>query len=127
MSLRIIAKRAVVSAAILISTAAFGQQQMQDRSPEQRAQRQMKWMQANLALTSDQNDKAYNILLKYASEADNAKTGGQRGARKEIQADKDAELKGILTGNQYQLYAAHMEQMKEKMQQRRDGGQQGSY
>jgi len=126
MSIKEVTKRTMVFALVLMSSAVFAQG-MQKRTPEERAQNQMKWMQNNLALTGDQNQKPYNILLKYATETDNARATGQKGERKEIKADKDAELKGILTGNQYQLYRAHMEQMKEKMQQRRYGSQQDGY
>lgn len=99
------------------------QQQMQQRTPRERAQNQTRMMQKNLGLTDDQNKKVYDIILKYAQQADNARNEApgrdRRQEMKEIQNNKEADLKAVLTGEQFQKYQAYQQEMKEKMQERR--------
>src|ERR1700749_1363966 len=119
-------KSTLVLSLLIVSSVSFAQPQMQQRSPEERAQRQTQWMQQNLTLTNDQNKKVYDIMLHHAQQADNARSmpAGQNKAS-EMQganADKDAALKGILTGDQYNKYQQHEAEMKEKMKERRAGG-----
>ena len=98
-------------------------QQMQQRTPEERAQNQTHWMQKNLGITEDQNRKVYDIILKYARQAGQEKNEAPgREKRQEMQQTqnaKDAELKAVLTGDQYQKYQAHVAEMKDKMRERR--------
>jgi len=114
--------KAGMAAVIMFASANSFAQQMQQRTPAERAQRQTEWMQKNLALTEDQSKQVYNIIYKYASENNNARAGGYKGERKELQADKDAELRGVLTGNQFEQYQAHVAQMKEKRREMKQGG-----
>lgn len=129
MSVKNLVKGALMLCLFLGSAPIFAQGQQPQRTPEERAQRQMTWMQKNLALTGDQDKKVYDILLHYAREAGkliDAPAGAER--RQErigVQKSKDAELQGVLTGDQYQKYQAHAQEMKAKMQQRRGGMQEG--
>ncbi len=108
---------------LAIGASSFAQQQMPQRTPEQRAQRQTKWMQKNLALTPEQNNRVYNILLYRATEVDDKKGmppgPDKRAEKRQLKRDTDAELKAALTGEQYQRYAQHMEEMKVKRQNRK--------
>ncbi len=117
------AKGFLVAFLLLTSVAALAQQR---RTPEERAQNQTKWMQNNLALTQDQNTRVYDIILHYAREADNTNTNTPPGSEKklekrDIMRDKDAELKQVLTGEQFQKYQAHIREMKNRMMERRAG------
>jgi periplasmic protein CpxP/Spy len=123
MSIRNFVKSMLAFSLLVMSVSGFAQQQQQmPRTPEERAQRQMVWMQQNLSLNDDQNKKVNDILLRYAKQADqtmNAPAGPEkRSARMEMQKNKDAELKGVLTGDQFQKYQAREQEMKDKMQQR---------
>jgi len=108
--------------------AAFGAgAQMQKRTPEERAQNQTKWIQKNLGTTDDQTKKAYDIILRYAREAEdamNAQGSDRRQQMQGIQNNRDAELKTVLNADQYQKYITHMQEMQEKMRERRAGGMQ---
>jgi len=44
---------------------------------------------------------------------------GPQGKRKEIMESRDNELKGVLTGDQFQKYQVHEQEMREKMRERR--------
>jgi hypothetical protein len=123
----------IASCVFLITCSAsvtYGQQQQwQKRTPEERAQNQTAWMQKNIGLTQDQGQKVYDIILYYAREQDsvmNMPKGRDRKAdRQSIEHDKDAELKTALGPDQYRQYHAHVEEMKQRMQQRRNETQQG--
>ncbi len=127
-------KSTVALSLLAVSSVAFAQQKMSKKTPEERAQKQYSWMQSNLVLTDAQGKKVYDILLHYAQEADkmmNTPPGPEKkGERRDITNGKDAELKAVLTGDQYQQYGLHVEQMKEKMQQQRGNAapaQEGGY
>lgn len=108
---------------------ANAQEQMGRRTPEQRAQMQLGWMQKNLFTTDEQNKKAYDILFRYAKRADDLRNspGGGNGEKRQemegINAGRDAELKTVLSADQYQKYQAHVAEMKDKMRQRGGGMQ----
>ncbi len=106
-----------------ITASSFAQQQMHQRSPEERAQRQTMWMQKNLGLTEDQNKKVYDIMLYHAQQADNDKsmppTPDTKAEKKQLKRDTDAELRAVLTGDQYQKYQQHVQEMKAKRQDRK--------
>ena len=115
--------------ALFITGAAMAQQQMQQRTPEERAQRQTQMMQKKLGLTPDQTQRVHDILLYYAGQAANvqadaAQGNNVKGEKKDIKRNKDADLQAVLTGAQYQQYQQMMQQRKEQMQQRRNGGMQ---
>ncbi len=108
---------------VINTTTLFAQQPMQPRTPEERAQRQTMWMQKNLGLTQDQNKKVYDIMLYHAQQADadkNMAPGPEKKMdKKELKRDTDAELKEVLTGDQYRQYQQHVEEMKARRRERR--------
>ena len=115
--------------AVLLLTSAsttFAQQQMQQRTPKERAQRQTMWMQKNIGLTDEQSKKVYDIMLYHAQQADNEKNMApgpdKKMDKRDLKRDIDAELRATLTGDQYQKYQQHMAEMKAKRQERRGGG-----
>ena len=126
-----IAKSMIMLSLLLTTSLSWSQEHMQRKSPQERAQNQTRWMQKNLALTEDQNKKVYDIILRYAQEADNNATnppGKQKKRdRQEINRDREADLKAVLTGEQFQKYQAHVQEMKDKMRERRAGMQQEGY
>ena len=114
-------KNALMLCILIASSTVFAQQgQMPKRTPEERAQRQSQWMQQNLSLTDDQNKKVYDIMLSSAKQMDDARSAGgdMRTQMQDINAKRDAAMKGVLTADQYQKYQQHTQEMR---QQRRAG------
>lgn len=121
---------AVTVLVCLSQMASFGQQMR--RTPEERAQRQTDWMQKNLALSEDQNKKIYNIQLHYAKDIERTReyvpAGGEKRAElRDEMKDKDAEIKAVLTGEQYEKYRQLMAERREKMKERKGAMQQDGY
>jgi hypothetical protein len=116
-------RSAIMLAVLFTSSLTFAQQQMSRKTPEEKAQNNTQWMQKNLALTDDQNKKAYDIILRYARQADDARNSASGQEKRQemqgIESAKDNELRAVLTGDQFQKYQAHMQEMKQKMQERR--------
>ena len=118
-------KSAIMLAVLFTSSLAPAQQLMPRKTPEEKAQNNTRWMQKNIALTEEQSKKVYDIILRYVKQADDARSGAPGPERRQemqgIEAAKDNELRGVLTGDQFQKYQAHMQEMKQKMQERRSG------
>jgi len=85
-------------------------------TPEDRARRQTEMMKDNLNLTAAQEPKVAAINLKYAKKNDDARkiadTAVQRKTLQTINTQKDAELKGVLTADQFKIYLKFVEEMK---------------
>ena len=125
MATKNIFKATLMLAILFASSVTFAQgQNMQKRTPEERAQNQTAWMKQNLGITDDQNKKAYDIILNAAKQVDDARnsSGDKRAAMKSINENKDAAIKGVLTADQYGKYEQHMKEMQE---QRKAGGNMG--
>ena len=116
--------------AILFSSSVVFAQQMQQRTPEQKAERQTRWMEKNLAITPEQSKKVYNIILNAAQEQQNANMAQgaeKKQEKKAIKRDTAAELQQVLSPDQYQRYVAHLQEMKQKAKERRSGAMQEAY
>jgi hypothetical protein len=107
-----------------IGTFAYGQEKlnefMTDTTPEERAQLQTGYMKETLSLREDQEAKVHGVNVKYAEkmqEAYEAPTKKQQKvqAMKRINAEKEAELKLLLSVDQYATYEKNKEAMKEKI------------
>ncbi len=126
MSIKNFLKSTLVLSLLIVSTAVFAQQPMQQRSPEERAQRQTQWMQKNLNLTEEQNKKIYAIMLYHTTKADDTKNMApgpeKRADAQAIKRDKNKDLKAVLTGAQFDKYQQHVQEMKDKKMDRRAGG-----
>ncbi len=115
-------KSTLVFALLLSATMVFAQDgQNQKKTPEERAANQTAWMQKNLGLTGDQFTKVHDIILASARSQENVNTaaGNNTGARQKIAKNRDEQIKNVLTADQYTKYQAHVEEMKQKMMERR--------
>ena len=111
----------LVTLLIFTSSAIFAQQHGgggdgKKPTPEDRAKRQTEMMKDNLNLTAAQEPKVAAINLKYAKKNDDARkiadTAVQRKTLQTINTQKDAELKGVLTADQFKIYLKFVEEMK---------------
>jgi|SRR5450432_2409091 len=92
---------------------------MQMKTPEERATAITDKMKTELSLTDAQVPQVSAINLKYAQKADSLfKAPGDRSekmpAMQSLQQSKAAELKGILTPDQYTKYEAMVKEMMDK-------------
>lgn len=89
-------------------------------TPEQRAERRIKAMKKNLSITDDQANKLRPVLIASIQQMDDIKhqPKGVKGAKKEqmmqMKNNLDAQMKSILTPEQYQKMKDMQEQQKEK-------------
>jgi Spy/CpxP family protein refolding chaperone len=85
-------------------------------SPEDRAKRLTLMMKDNLSLTAAQEPKVADINLKYAKKNEEirkiADTTARRKTFQSTNKQKDAELKAILTPEQFKTYLKLAEEMK---------------
>ena len=101
--------------------------QKPERTPESMSQRNADRMKADLNLNDEQTKKVYEVNLKYNKErqANHAKREQERSekmaAAKKKKDQKNAELKKILTADQYSKMIQNQEANKEKMKQKREG------
>ena len=83
----------------------FAQQQPTN---EDRATKELEMMKKELTLTADQEAKVKTVLTNYAAKEKDLRTAAKaekeanKAKRKELKAQKDAELKTILSAEQYQ-------------------------
>jgi Spy/CpxP family protein refolding chaperone len=91
-------------------------------TPEQRAKRITGMMKENLSLSAAQETKVEAINLKYAKKNDQTRNIADTTVRRKTLAEdnkkKDAELKLVLTPEQYKQYLKLVEEMKAR---RREG------
>lgn len=88
-------------------------------SPEERASKLTTWMKNNLQLTDEQEKSVQEINLKYAGKTEelrnSSESKGQKFKKlKSYNDDKDKELKGLLTAEQFKTYQAKKEEVKEE-------------
>jgi len=98
-----------------------GMDALKNSTPAERARLQTDMMKSKLSLTPDQTTKVAAINDKYAQRMEPI-IKGQEGplARlrqmREIGAAKEAELKGVLSPDQFQKYLAEKAEMREKFE-----------
>ena len=117
-----IIKSALLFVLLIASSLTYGQQRnIVQRSPGERAQRQLQWMQKNLGITDDQNKKVYDILFSAAKQADGVKKEpageGKKAEMAQVLKTKNESLHTILTADQYQKLMAHQQEIKARAQQ----------
>jgi hypothetical protein len=114
---------AALIAALLALTATFASAQLdelKDTTPKERATAQTLFMKRKLGLTAEQLPKVEALNLKYAEKLEPV-IKGESGplmkmrAMKEANSEKEAEMKGVLTPDQFTQYEASQEEMKEKV------------
>jgi len=109
---------------LLIVAAAGAQNEMEklkSSTPEERARLQTEMMKTKLGLTPDQTPKVAAINQKYAQRMEPI-IKGQEGPlmrlrqMREVGQAKEAELKGVLSPEQFQKYLAEKQEMREKFE-----------
>ena len=109
---------------LLIVVAAGAQNEMEklkSSTPEERARLQTEMMKVKLSLTPDQTPKVAAINQKYAQRMEPI-IKGQEGPlmrlrqMREVGQAKEAELKGVLSPEQFQKYLAEKQEMREKFE-----------
>lgn len=115
----------LVTTTLLLGMAVAARASMLDNlaktSPQERAAIQTAFMKAKLGLPEAEVAKVAAINLRYAEKAEPVIKGSD-GAfskmrqMKSIQSEKDAELKGVLSADQYQAYDAARDELKQKFE-----------
>jgi len=114
----------VAALSLLIVVAAGAQNEMEklkSSTPEERARLQTEMMKTKLGLTTDQTPKVAAINQKYAQRMEPI-IKGQEGPlmrlrqMREVGQAKEAELKGVLSPEQFQKYLAEKQEMREKFE-----------
>jgi hypothetical protein len=82
-------------------------------SPEVRAQRENKWMSDNMHLSHEKLRRAYGISLDYYRQLD--KYVNNQKMQETVMHKKDAEMKPLLTKEQYRQYYQREEDLRQKM------------
>ena len=87
--------------------------------PTERAAKLTEWMKSNFQLTADQEKQAQEINLKYANKTEELRnSSGTRGQKfkklKGYNESKDEELKKVFTAEQFKIYQAKKEEVKEE-------------
>jgi len=75
-------------------------------TPAQKAQFQAQWMQNNLAITEVQGKKIYSIILHFAQLDETPGADKKANSRA-----KDADIRAILTHDEYRIYHQHSREM----------------
>ena len=105
----------------------FANLRAQDKSTmptaEERATKMTDWMKSTLQLNDTQLSQVQAINLKYANKRQDMMNNSQSkkektDAWKADEAAKDAELKGVLTDDQYKTYQTKKEEMKKEMKEK---------
>lgn len=91
-------------------------------TPQERAGIQTAFLKDKLGLSPEETAKVEAINLKYAEKAEPVIKGSdgpfsRMRQMKEIQSEKDADMKTALTPAQYQAYDAAKDELKEKFEQ----------
>ncbi len=130
--MKIMLKHLGISVLLVCMFALTKAQDAQMPSAEARASKMTEWMKTNLNLTADQLGKVQEINMKYAVRMDSLRTSVTESQARSVAIktdsdEKDAELKGILTSDQYKAYLEKKQEMKEKykdkMKDKSQGGQ----
>ena len=109
--------------------AAFVQQGQGQATPEERAERQLTMMTETLTLTADQTTKLKPIILARSTEQSALRQkmqGGERealmGEYRKLNEKYNAQIKAVLTAEQYTKYEENQAQMRGGGQRRNQGG-----
>lgn len=102
----------------------FAQSELKQMPADQRAKLQTERMTASLKLDAEQTRKVGQINLKYAQKMDPVIEGtGSKMSKfktfKSISNEKEAELKGVLTSQQFELFQKQQREMKDNLRDQR--------
>jgi hypothetical protein len=115
--------RAATLGLLLIASAITASAQLdklKNTTPQERAKAQTMFMRSKLDLTEAQLPKVEALNLKYAEKLDPVIKGSAGPLVKmqefrQANEDKEAEMKGILSPDQFQRYLAAKQEMREKV------------
>ena len=118
--------RGWIAVAVLVmaaSVAAEGLDDLKATTPAERAAAQTAMMKAKLGLTDDQLPKIEALNEKYAEQMDPIIKGSdgpllKMHAVKGVEDQKETELKGILSSDQFQQFQAMKSEMRDKIMER---------
>ena len=111
----------ITTALLLCAAAVFAQmEELRNSTPMQRAKLQTVIMQKKLNLAPSQVQQVQKINLKYAEKMEPIISGNEGKLKKARQANainesKDNELKTVFSGEQFQMYLASKEEMRQAM------------
>ena len=111
---------ALVVLALAASAAAEGLDDLKDTTPAERAAAQTAMMKAKLNLTDEQTPKIKAINEKYAELMDPIIKGSdgmfsKMRAVKQVEDQKEGELKGVLSDDQFSQFQAMKTEMRDKL------------
>jgi methionine-rich copper-binding protein CopC len=114
----------VVFLSLGFAAQAQSREDLKQSTPEQRAQLQTEYLKNNLHLDEQQTQKVADINLKSAQKMESVLNGSggklsKMKTAKNINKEKEAGYKEVLTSEQYKQYQELKEDMKEKMKERR--------
>ena len=102
---------------------AEGLDDLKDTTPAERAAAQTTMMKEKLSLTDDQLPKVKAINEKYAEQMDPILKGPggmfmKMGPMREVEDKKEAELKGVLSSDQFAQFQAMKSELRDKLVER---------
>jgi hypothetical protein len=120
MTLRSIARVALVLAAVATPAFAADLDALKDTTPAERAKAQTAMMKTKLGLSEAEAAKVAPINLKYAEKMEPIIKGTEgplirMKSMRGVEEAKEAELKGVLTADQYTKFEASKEEMMAKL------------
>ena len=100
---------------------------MQNTTPDQRAHFENQWMKKDLRLNSDQASKVGKINLSSARRMQSIfdSSGGRLRMFRDLMRardEKDAQLRSVLTGDQFTRYKSKKEEMWQKLHRMKSAG-----
>ena len=118
--LRSIARAALVLALLASPAAAADLDALKDTTPAERAKAQTAMMKTKLGLSEAEAAKVGPINLKYAERMEPIIKGSEgplirMKSMRGVEEAKEAELKGVLTADQFTKFEASKEEMMEKL------------
>ena len=120
MSLRSIVRAVLVVALLASRASAADLDALKDTTPAERAKAQTAMMKAKIGLTDAEAAKVGPINLKYAERMEPIIKGSEgplkrMEAVRAVEQAKEAELKGVLTADQFTKFEANKQEMMEKL------------
>ncbi|MBL7955372.1 MAG: hypothetical protein JNJ91_10060 [Flavobacteriales bacterium] len=118
-------KKLMIVAVLASMTLAAQAQEKEKRTPQERAKARTEHMTKELALSPEQQAKVEAINLKYADQVEavrserEAERTAKREAAKAMHDAHDAEMKAVLTADQYTKWVAKKQEAKAKHMEKR--------
>jgi periplasmic protein CpxP/Spy len=118
-------KKLMIVAIMASMTLAAQAQEKEKRTPQERAKARTEHMTKELALSPEQQAKVETINLKYADQVEamrserEAERTAKREAAKAMHDAHDAEMKAVLTADQYTKWVAKKQEAKAKHMEKR--------